>query len=91
VFTTRLYAKLLFDMQTPHIKLREDQYRKLLSAYKNSIYQMKRLSTQIEATSSELDYSIDDNPFFLFLENFQIQIAKFQPIDSNIEFNRMLS
>lgn len=38
---------------------------------------MKRLSTQIEATSSDMDYSIDDNPFYLFLENFQIQIAKF--------------
>jgi hypothetical protein len=57
---------------------------RLISAYKNSIHQLRRLVFAIEP-ANVLD------PFYNFFELLQKEIKKFSPIDSNMEFNRMLA
>ncbi len=83
-FTTRLYAKLLVDMHPPNQKLQSYQYKKLISAYKNSIYQLKRVNYQIDP---ENIYS----PYYFFLELIKSETKKFVTIESNVEFNRLLA
>ncbi|CDW90017.1 UNKNOWN [Stylonychia lemnae] len=51
----------------------------------NSIYQIKRIIYQIDPDNGTND------PYYYFIETFQREIQRFQPIDSNMEFNRLLA
>jgi len=84
-FTLRLYSKLLIDMHPPGLPLSQKHHKRLVQAYRSSIYTLKRIVYQIEP-----DLGVNE-PFYFFLEQLQKEIERFSPIDSHAEFNRMLA
>lgn len=72
-------------MHPPHLKLPDNLYKSLTNAYKCSIYQLKRIVYQVNP-----EFGTND-PYYYLLENIINEIERFAPIDSHMEFNRMLA
>jgi hypothetical protein len=81
-------VKLLLEMLSPDSKnLSKEQYKRLVSAYKHSIYQLKGLVSKIDPWEK----NVLEAPYYNFLENLQLQITRFKPVDQIEEFNRLLA
>ena len=84
-FTLRLYAKLLVDLHPPGLDLATPQKRRLVQAYRNAVYSLKRVVLQMDPALGV------NEPFYFLLEQLQRETARFSPADSPAEFNRMLA
>ena len=77
--TLRLLSKMLIDLATPDVPLLPNQLKRLINAYRYSVYQLKRLTNQIDPWEK----NILESPYYHLMENLSVNITKFSPIDSH--------